>query len=161
MNTKSSVGGHGINKNWLWVWFWRATLVVSIIYAWYCFYVPSNNIAWADNFASAQRQAAQTGKPIVLFFTGDWGVPCKIMKRQVWADDQVREIVNAEFIPVTIDVDTPSNTSLLKRYDVGVTPITIVTDSDGNALHWRVGGISKTEFINLLRSAGPPLINNL
>lgn len=38
---------------WLWRWFWRVTLVVSLPYAWYCFYVPSNSIAWADNYTSA------------------------------------------------------------------------------------------------------------
>ena len=72
------------------------------------------------------------------------------MKRQVWADDQVMKIVNAAFIPVTIDVDDPDNAVVLVRYNVGGTPITIVTDPNGNALQWRVGGIGKSEFLDLL-----------
>ena len=72
------------------------------------------------------------------------------MKRNVWADDQVMNIVNAAFIPVTIDVDDPDNAAVLVRYNVGGTPITIVTDPNGNALQWRVGGISKSEFLDLL-----------
>jgi protein disulfide-isomerase len=72
------------------------------------------------------------------------------MKRQVWADDQVMNIVNAAFIPVTIDVDDPDNAAVLVRYNVGGTPITIITDSNGNALQWRVGGIGKSEFLDLL-----------
>ena len=72
------------------------------------------------------------------------------MKRQVWADDQVMKTVNSEFIPVTIDVDDPDNAAILVRYNVGGTPITIVTDPNGNALQWRVGGISKSEFLELL-----------
>ena len=72
------------------------------------------------------------------------------MKRQVWADDQVMKIVNSEFIPVTIDVDDPDNAAILVRYNVGSTPITIVTDPNGNALQWRVGGIGKSEFLELL-----------
>ena len=60
------------NSHWLWRWFWRISLVVSLGYAWYCFYVPSNSIAWADNFTSAQQQAADSGKPIILYFTGEW-----------------------------------------------------------------------------------------
>ena len=39
-----------------WRWFWLSFLVVSLAYAWYCFYVPSNTIAWADNYTSAQGQ---------------------------------------------------------------------------------------------------------
>jgi len=144
-----------VKTRWLWIWFWRVTLVVSIFYAWYCFYVPSNSIAWADNYPSAQQQADQTGKPIVLFFTGNWCVPCKIMKRQVWADDDVMKTVNSDFVPVSIDVDDPNNASLLVRYNVGGTPITIVTDPNGKALRWRVGGIGKSDFLKLLHGTTP------
>ncbi len=144
-----------VKTRWLWIWFWRVTLVVSIFYAWYCFYVPSNSIAWADNYPSAQQQADQTGKPIVLFFTGNWCVPCKIMKRQVWADDHVMKTVNSDFVPVSIDVDDPNNASLLVRYNVGGTPITIVTDPNGKALRWRVGGIGKSDFLKLLQGTTP------
>ena len=144
-----------VKTRWLWIWFWRVTLVVSIFYAWYCFYVPSNSVAWADNYPSAQQQADQTGKPIVLFFTGNWCVPCKIMKRQVWADDDVMKTVNSDFVPVSIDVDDPNNASLLVRYNVGGTPITIVTDPNGKALRWRVGGIGKSDFLKLLQGMTP------
>jgi hypothetical protein len=34
--------------------------------------VPSNDIAWVDDFADAQVQAADAEKPILLFFTGEW-----------------------------------------------------------------------------------------
>jgi len=51
---------------------------------------------------------------------------------------------------VTIDVDDPDNAAVLVRYNVGGTPITIITDPNGNALQWRVGGIGKSEFLELL-----------
>ena len=85
------------------------------------------------------------------------------MKRQVWADNQVMNTVNAAFIPVTIDVDDPDNASLLVRYNIAgtPTPITIITDSKGNALEWRVGGIGKSEFLELLRASSSIAINTL
>ena len=138
-----------------WRGFWLLFLVVSLAYAWYCFYVPANDIAWADNFAAAQQQAADSGKPMILYFTGQWCVPCRVMKRQVWADPQVTTAVNAAFVPVAIDVDAPKNQELLTRYNVRGTPITIVTDTEGNALRWRVGGIRKAEFLELLNEPSP------
>jgi len=90
-----------------WRCFWLTFLVVSLAYAWYSFYVPSNSIAWAADYASAGQQAADSGKPVILYFTGEWCVPCRVMKRQVWADEQVMALVNANFIPVAIDVDNP------------------------------------------------------
>ena len=135
--------------NW-WRWFWITTLVVSLPYAWYCFYVPDNNIAWAADFNSAQQQASQSGKPIILFFTGKWCVPCRIMKRNVWADEQVAASVNAGFIPVTIDMDDPNAATALNNYRVGSTPATIITDPQGKVLQQVAGGMGKTDFLELL-----------
>ena len=72
------------------------------------------------------------------------------MKRQEWADDQVMNIVNSEFNPISVNVVDPKNEDILVHYNVSGTPITIITDSNGNALKWRVGGIEKSEFIELL-----------
>ena len=133
-----------------WRWFWISFLVVSLGYAWYCFYVPRNNIAWANDYTTAQQQASLSGKPLILFFTGKWCVPCKIMKRNVWADAQVAASVNAEFIPVMIDVDDPGAAPALSRYRIGATPTTIYTDPHGNVLQQVAGGIGKEEFFQLL-----------
>ena len=133
-----------------WQVFWLAFLVISLAYAWYSFYAPSNRIAWADNFTAAQQQAAESDKPMILFFTGKWCSPCQIMKRQVWADEQVMTTVNAAFIPVTIDVDDPNAAATLSRYGVGATPTTIITDSEGNVLQQKPGRMTKADFLELL-----------
>jgi thioredoxin 1 len=144
-----------------WRCFWLAFLVVSLAYAWYCFYVPSNSVAWADNYTVAQQQAVQAGKPMILFFTGKWCVPCRIMKRNVWADKQVTATVNAAFIPVTIDVDDPNAAAAMSRYSVGATPNTIVTDPQGNELQQKQGGMGKAEFLVLLGTLNPSAAKDL
>lgn len=138
-----------------WRWFWLSTLVVSLVWVWHDFYVPSNNIAWANSYTSAQQQAAQSGKPLLLFFTGKWCVPCRIMKRTVWADNQVMTSVNAGFVPVTIDIDTPNEATVLSRYRFGMTPTTIITDPQGKVLQQVEGGIDKKTFLELLRKWSP------
>lgn len=136
-----------------WRCFWLTFLVVSLGYAWYCFYVPSNNIAWARDYTTARQLAAESQRPVILFFTGTWCVPCKIMKRNVWADDQVADVVNAAFVPVTINVDDPGAAAVIGRYGVGATPSTIITDAQGNVLDQRVGGMTKANFLELLERA--------
>jgi thioredoxin 1 len=140
--------------NW-WRWFWIATLVVSLGWAWYDFYVPGNDIAWADDYTSAQQQAAQSGKPILLLFSAKWCVPCRIMKRNIWADELVKASVNGKFIPVTIDVDDPNAAAALSRYRVGATPTTVITDPQGTVLQQVQGGIGKTDFLALLGKLNP------
>lgn len=134
----------------LWRGFWLVTLVVSLAYAWHCFYVPANSVAWADSYEVAQQQAAESGKPVILFFTGEWCVPCRIMKRTVWADDEVTALVNAGFIPVEIDVDQPEAAALRTQYGVGPTPSTVLLDPQGKVLQRRGGGIGKEEFLQML-----------
>ncbi len=143
-------------SSWFWPWFWRTFLVVSLAYAWYCFYVPSNGIAWANDFDSAQQQAAKSGKPMILFFTGEWCVPCRIMKRVVWADEQVEATVNAGYTPVTIYVDDPDAVAELKDFQIGATPTTIITDAQGNVLEHVRGGLNKAEFLKLLSKHHQP-----
>lgn len=138
-----------------WRWFWLSFLVVSLAYAWYCFYVPSNSIAWVDNYATAQRHSVQSGKPIILFFTGEWCVPCRIMKRTVWADEQVAASVNAGFVAVMIDAGDPSVAEVLNRYAVGSTPNTIITDPQGKVLQQKEGGMGKPDFLELLARVKP------
>ena len=138
-----------------WRWFWLGTLVVSLGWAWYDFYVPSNHVFWAKDYASAQQHAAQSGQPIILFFTGKWCVPCRIMKRNVWADKQVEATVKAGFTPVMIDADDPNAAETWKRYGVGATPTTIIIDPKGSVLERVEGGMGKTAFLELLGKVQP------
>lgn len=145
-----SAGSNGVVL-WLWRWFWRVTLVVSLAYAWHCFYVPRNEIAWAAEYPSAKQLATESGKPVVLFFTGKWCVPCRIMKRTVWADDEVESVVNAGFTPILVDVGEPGGSlEALERYKVAITPTTIIADAEGNVLERVQGAITKSELLALL-----------
>jgi protein disulfide-isomerase len=137
-------------SNPFWKIFWLSFLVVSLIYAWYSFYVPVNEVAWAEDYATAQKLASDAGKPMLLFFTADWCVPCRIMKRRVFADQDVMRAINGSLVPVMIYADDPGGQDLFKQYNVGGTPITIVTDAAGNVINYAVGGIGKVEFLELI-----------
>lgn len=133
-----------------WRVFWLAFLVGSLAYAWYSFYVPSNDVAWAEDFATAQERAATSGKPVMLFFTADWCVPCRIMKREIFADPEAMRTINAAVVPVMIDEGDPSTATVFAQYDVGGTPVTIFTTPDGSVIDYAVGGIGKDAFLELL-----------
>jgi thioredoxin 1 len=129
-------------------------IVGPAVGSWYVFYVPSNDVVWAADFDTAQRQAAETGRPMVLYFSAEWCTPCRIMRRQVWADREVESIVGAGFVAVTIDVkDTEAKAAAFERYPVGAWPTTVVTDAQGNVLAQAAGGLSKSEFLGLLEQA--------
>lgn len=136
-----------------WQCFWLTFLVISLSYAWYCFYVPSNSVDWAENYAAARTRAVETEKPVLLFFTGQWCVPCRVMKRHVWADEEVAASVNSRFVPVLIDVDNPEAADVLARYNISGAPVTIITDPQGNVIRWQDGGLEKPEFLKFLEQS--------
>lgn len=132
--------------------FWLSFLFASLAYAWYSFYVPSNDIEWAEDMDEAELLAESSDKNLMLFFTGTWCVPCKVMKRQVFADKQVASAVNSKVVPVIIDVDDPKSKEIVERYKAGVTPITLFIDGNGDVLDYGVGKMEKEAFMEMLNN---------
>ena len=87
-----------------------------------------------------------------MIFTAVWCVPCRIMKRQVFADPEVMTEVNRRVVPVMVYVGDPGADEAIERYHVKSTPITILTDPQGLVLDHAVGGIDKSEFLELLEN---------
>ena len=133
-----------------WQCFWLTFLVVSLAYAWYSFYAPSNDIKWAKNTTSIGELTRDSNKKTLLFFTGKWCSPCQIMKREVFADKEVSKVINSQFTSVIIDVDDPNAKELVQYYKVNATPTTLIIDSEGNVMDKAIGKIDKEEFLEIL-----------
>ena len=134
-----------------WRVFWLSFLVLSLAYAWYSFYVPSSEVSWSYDMEQAQKLAEESDKKMMLFFTGEWCVPCRIMKREVFSDKEVLKLINDELVPVLIDIDEAKWKEYVKLYNIGTTPITIFTDEEGNVIDYAVGKINKEKFVNMVQ----------
>lgn len=133
-----------------WSFFWLTFLVVSLWYAWYSFYAPSNDITWTNDIESAQKLAYNSDKNIMVFFTAEWCSPCRIMKREVFADNEVMKAINSNVVPVEINIDNPNNQELVKQYNIRATPTTLFINSDGKVIDYAVGKVGKTKFLEML-----------
>ncbi len=137
-----------------WKFFWLSFLVLSLAYAWYSFYAPSNDIKWVNNITSIEDLTNNSSnKNTLLFFTGTWCSPCRIMKREVFADKEVEEKVNSKINPIIIDIDDPNTKEIVSYYKVGATPTTIIVDSKGEVLEYAVGKIDKKKFLEILNNS--------
>lgn len=135
-----------------WQLFWLTFLVVSLWYAWYSFYAPSNDITWTNDIESAQKLANNSDKNIVVFFTADWCSPCRIMKRKVFADNEVMKAINSKVVSVEINIDDPNSEALVKQYNIGATPTTIFINPEGKVMDYAVGKVEKTKFLEMLEN---------
>ena len=152
--TKKSSQKSAKNKSHpFWKFFWLTFLVLSLVYAWYSFYAPSNEIKWKENITSIEKIKNSSDKNVLLFFTGKWCSPCRIMKREVFADKAVEKLVNDNVIPITIDIDNPNAKEIVQYFRVGATPTTIIVDSRGEVLDYAVGKIDKKKFLEMLNNS--------
>lgn len=135
-----------------WQFFWLTFLVVSLWYAWYSFYAPSNDITWTNDIESAQKLANNSNKNIMVFFTAEWCSPCRIMKRQVFADNEVMKAIDAKVVPVEINIDNQNAEALVKQYNIGATPTTIFIDPQGKVIDYAVGKVEKSKFLEMLEN---------
>ncbi len=58
-----------------------------------------------DDYDAGMAYARQHGKPVMLDFTGYGCVNCRKMELAVWTDDKVRDIINNEYVLITLYVD--------------------------------------------------------
>jgi len=68
----------------------------------------AGGIQWRRSVAEARREAAESGKPLMLDFTADWCSACREMEHKTFADEAV--IKAAQYlIPVKVDLSTPAS----------------------------------------------------
>ena len=72
------------------------------------------------------------------------------MKREVFADDEVAEVIEQGFISLSIESGDPGARELMTRYGVRVTPTTVVVDAQGEVLREEGGKLGKADFLSLL-----------
>lgn len=58
-----------------------------------------------DDFELGMEHARETGKPMLLDFTGWACVNCRQMEETVWTDDEIKRILEEEFVLISLYVD--------------------------------------------------------
>ena len=89
----------------------------------------------------ALAQSEQTGKPVLAFATADWCGACQAFKRGALADEKVTQWINANTIPVYIDMthnSDPQAQQASRLLGVRAVPLLVLLDS--NTIYGRLEG---------------------
>jgi len=108
----------------------------------------------------AQQRASTSGNKVLLFFEADWCGTCRQMKRTVFPDKQIRELLS-NFYPVQINVDSRepihfngelmNQRQLARSLSIPGTPTFLFVDTDGEVVAHYIGFASAERFAALLR----------
>ena len=112
----------------------------ALFFAWRTF-GPSSALAWNHDINDAQQQAAQTKKPILMFFTVDWCPPCQQFKKDTLTDEQVELALQNDWVLMKVDLTARGGEPAMLARSLGVSsiPTLMVFHPDGTQLDSRRG----------------------
>ena len=94
-------------------------------------------VQWRDIQAGV-AESKSSGKPILYDFTAEWCPPCKLLNREVFADQASAAYINEHFVPVRVldrqreeGRNRPEVSELQQRYDITGFPTLIVQHPSG------------------------------
>lgn len=97
----------------------------------------SDLVRWRP-IAGAEREALQSGKPVLYEFTAEWCEPCQVMQRELFADPATADGIERMFVPVRVldrqreeGRNTAEVDALQRRFSVSAFPTLVVVSPAG------------------------------
>lgn len=107
------------------------------------------------DYRQALEESARTGKPVLIDFTGYGCVNCRKMEAAVWTDPRVSDIINNDYILVSLFVDDKTTLSETVRINDNGTEVRIRTVGDKWSLLQRHKfGANAQPFYVIVKSDG-------
>ncbi|MDR1044236.1 MAG: thioredoxin family protein [Candidatus Adiutrix sp.] len=105
------------------------------------------------SYDQALKQAADEKKLVMVFFWADWCGYCRMLRQEVFSQDQVREVFERSFVGVSVDVQNdPEELSRKLRGSTALPTVTFLK-SDGEPLGYFDGATDAETFIKILEYA--------
>jgi thiol:disulfide interchange protein len=90
--------------------------------------LSAGKVAWLGDFDEAVAKAKQEGKFVFVKYTASYCVPCKAMEKEALSDEAVVAQLEANAVPVHIDVETAAGDVMDKLYPKKGVPASILID---------------------------------
>ena len=156
---RSTVGkGSWLSSSWVWllllagvVWL-QWPIVKDVYYELAGVELPQQTIDWQHDLETALATARTQQRPVLVVFGAEWCPPCRAMKREVWPDAEVSQAVEANFVPVYIDIDDQQRRSISARYGISSIPSVLILNHAGDVLSHR-NSMSRSQTLQFLQAA--------
>jgi len=120
---------------------------------------PATSLRWRP-ILEGEKEALAAGKPVLYFFTADWCPPCEVLKRTLFQDEDVIELVEKQFVPIAVvdreqedGVNPPEVEALGFRFLVTGLPTLVVARARGGPAVSQEGASGTERTLVFLRGA--------
>jgi uncharacterized protein YyaL (SSP411 family) len=111
---------------------------------------PREPLAWAPLEPATFTRARAEKRFVVIDGAAEWCHWCHVMEATTYHDPAVRQILDARFIAVKVDVD--SRPDFEERYGDWGWPATVLMTSDGQEIGKYRGYLAPDRFVEILRA---------
>lgn len=85
----------------------------------------------SGDLSQLKARSAREGKPLFVYFSAGWCMPCQWMDTHTFADEQLGVFLNERFLPVKINIDERAGLKEKERYRVKHLPSLLIIDTLG------------------------------
>lgn len=108
-------------------------------------------INWRDNWDSALEEAQKKNQRIVLELYMEGCPHCARLHNETHTDVNVADALNSKYVPVRLE--GRSHMDIVKKFNVGGAPTTLVLAPDGKELHRFAGFFAPSDYLKELAKA--------
>ncbi len=108
------------------------------------------------SLTSARAKAAREGKVLLVVFTADWCLPCRVMEETTFADPDVLSYLREHYVSIEIDVENFDGMAMQQQYDVETLPTMLILSSGGTEVDRINGAVTAAQLLDGLRQNNLP-----
>lgn len=98
-------------------------------------------------FQTILDQAKSENKLVFMDCYTTWCGPCKWLSKEVFADNELGNVYNAQFVNFKSDMEKGEGLDIAKKYDINAYPTLLWLNGDGEVVFQVSGAMEKTYFM--------------
>lgn len=108
--------------------------------------VSQQPINWEPTLESAQRQAAQSNRLVLIQFWAQWCGVCKRMEAETFTQPGIITVLSEKYVPVKVNAD--HFPAMARRYGITALPTTVITTADGQLVDLIRGRLETAQYLD-------------
>ena len=110
-------------------------------------------LEWREYSSESLKLTLQEHRPVLLEFTAEWCLNCKVLEKTAYANKKVIQAVRkAKLVPYRIDMTDyeEHHKALLKKFGGTVLPFALLMDKNGNVIHRFLGMFTANTMVEAI-----------